>query len=78
MQTKYLLSEDQIPKQWYNIIPDMPGPLAPVINPRTMKPVTPDDLLPSFPMALIAQEVSRERWIPIPDEIREIYKLWRP
>jgi tryptophan synthase beta chain len=78
MQTKFLLSEDQIPKQWYNIIPDMPGPLAPVINPRTMQPVTPDDLLPIFPMSLIGQEVSRERWITIPEEVREIYKLWRP
>src|SRR5512139_728228 len=56
----------------------MPGPLAPVINPRTMQPVTPDDLLPIFPMSLIGQEVSRERWITIPEEVREIYKLWRP
>src|SRR5512140_3623406 len=78
MQTKYVLNEDQIPKQWYNIIPDMPGPLAPVINPRTMQPVTPDDLLPIFPMSLIEQEMSPERWIDIPDEVREIYKLWRP
>lgn len=78
MNTKILLPEDQIPKQWYNIIPDMPGPLAPVINPRTMQPVTPDDLLPIFPMALIEQEVSRQRWIDIPDEVREIYRLWRP
>jgi len=78
MNTKILLPEDQIPKQWYNIIPDMPGPLAPVINPRTMQPVTPDDLLPIFPMALIEQEVSTQRWIDIPDEVRDIYRLWRP
>jgi len=78
METKYLLSEDQIPKQWYNIIPDMPGPLSPVINPMTMKPVTPDDLLPLFPMGLIEQEVSPQRWIDIPEEIRDIYRLWRP
>lgn len=78
MQTKILLSEDQIPKQWYNIIPDMPGPLAPVIHPGTLQPVTPDDLLPLFPMGLIEQEVSTTRWIDIPDEVREIYKLWRP
>jgi len=78
MNTKILLPEDQIPKQWYNIIPDMPGPLAPVISPRTLQPVTPDDLLPIFPMALIEQEMSQQRWIDIPDEIREIYRLWRP
>ncbi|HTN53774.1 MAG TPA: TrpB-like pyridoxal phosphate-dependent enzyme [Anaeromyxobacter sp.] len=78
MQTKFLLGENQIPTHWYNIIPDMPGPLAPVIHPGTKKPVTPDDLLPLFPMGLIEQEVSRERWIPIPEEVREIYRLWRP
>lgn len=78
MTTKILLSEEQIPKQWYNIIPDMPGPLAPVIHPGTFQPVTPDDLIPLFPMGLIEQEVSPERWISIPDEVREIYKLWRP
>ena len=78
MQTKILLSEDRIPKRWYNIIPDMPGPLAPVINPRTLQPVTPDDMLAIFPMPLIEQEVSTERWIEIPEEVREIYRLWRP
>jgi len=78
MDTKILLPEDRIPRQWYNIIPDMPGPLAPVIHPGTLQPVTPDDLLPLFPMGLIEQEVSPQRWIDIPDEIREIYRLWRP
>lgn len=78
MQTKILLPEDRIPKRWYNIIPDMPGPLAPVINPRTLQPVTPDDMLAIFPMPLIEQEVSSERWIEIPEEVREIYRLWRP
>ncbi|HEY3308913.1 MAG TPA: TrpB-like pyridoxal phosphate-dependent enzyme [Desulfuromonadaceae bacterium] len=78
MNTKFLLSEEQIPKQWYNIIPDMPGPLAPVINPQTLKPVTPEDMLAIFPMSLIEQEMSNQRWIEIPDEVREIYKLWRP
>ncbi len=78
MQTKILLNEDRIPKQWYNIIPDMPGPLSPVIHPGTLQPVTPDDLLPLFPMGLIEQEVSQQRWIDIPDEVREIYRLWRP
>jgi len=78
MNTKILLDESRIPKQWYNIIPDMPGPLSPVIHPGTLQPVTPDDLLPLFPMGLIEQEVSTQRWIDIPDEVREVYKLWRP
>ncbi|MBT0663199.1 TrpB-like pyridoxal phosphate-dependent enzyme [Geobacter pelophilus] len=78
MDTKILLPEDRIPKQWYNIIPDMPGPLAPVIHPGTLQPVTPDDLLPLFPIGLIEQEVSPNRWIDIPDEVRDIYRLWRP
>src|SRR5512139_1411390 len=78
MDTKILLNEDRIPKQWYNIIPDMPGPLAPVIHPGTLQPVTPDDLLPLFPMGLIEQEVSQERWVRIPDEVRDIYRIWRP
>jgi tryptophan synthase beta chain len=78
METKFLLAENQIPTHWYNIIPDMPGPLAPVLNPRTLKPVTPADLLPLFPPGLLEQEMSPERWIKIPDEVREIYRLWRP
>jgi tryptophan synthase beta chain len=78
MQTKILLSENQIPTHWYNVIPDMPGPLAPVLHPATLKPVGPQDLAPIFPMALIEQEVSTERWIAIPAEVREIYRLWRP
>ena len=78
MPTKFLLTDQQIPTHWYNIIPDMPGPLAPVLNPRTMKPLGPEDLAPIFPMALIEQEVSSERWIAIPEPVREIYKLWRP
>jgi len=78
LNTKILLNEDQIPRQWYNIIPDMPGPLAPVINPQTLKPIVPEDMLAIFPMSLIEQEMSPQRWIDIPDEVREIYKLWRP
>ncbi len=78
MRTKILLPEDRIPKQWYNIIPDLPGPLAPVIHPGTMQPVAPEDLLPLFPMGLIEQEVSQQRWIEIPEAVREIYQLWRP
>ena len=78
MQTKYLLSESQIPTHWYNVIPDLPGPMAPVIHPGTKQPVTPADLLPLFPMGLIEQEMSPERWVKIPDEVREIYRIWRP
>lgn len=78
MNTKIILPEERIPKQWYNIIPDMPGPMAPVIHPGTLQPVTPDDLLPLFPMGLIEQEVSTERWIDIPDEVRQILSQWRP
>jgi tryptophan synthase beta chain len=78
MQTKFLLGENQIPTHWYNIIPDLPGPMSPVIHPGTKQPVTPADLLPLFPMDLIEQEVSQERWIPIPDAVREAYRIWRP
>ncbi len=76
--TKILLSEADIPQAWYNIQPDLPGPLPPVIHPGTLRPIGPDDLAPLFPMALIAQEVSQERWIEIPEPVRDIYRLWRP
>ena len=75
---KYLLEEDQMPRTWYNISADLPKPLAPPLHPGTHKPVGPDDLAPLFPMALIAQEVSQEREIEIPEPVREIYKQWRP
>jgi tryptophan synthase beta chain len=78
MDTKFLLGENQIPTHWYNIIPDLPAPPAPVLHPATGKPVTPQDLLPLFPMGLIEQEVSSERWVKIPDEVREAYRAWRP
>ena len=78
MRTKINLPDDQIPKQWYNIIPDMPAPLDPVIHPGSLEPVNPDDLLPLFPPQIIEQEVSDKRWIDIPDEVREILSLWRP
>lgn len=76
--TKILLDEKEIPRQWYNIGADMPNPLKPPINPRTMQPAGPEDFLPIFPLELIKQEVSSERWIDIPDEVVEVYKLWRP
>src|SRR4051794_25667397 len=77
MQTKIILDEKNIPTHWYNIIPDMPGPRAPFINPRTRQPVPPDDLLPFFPLEIIRKGVPPEGWIPIPDEVRDIYRLWR-
>jgi len=75
---KYLLTEDEIPRAWYNIMPDLPRPPQPVLHPGTHQPVTPDDLAPLFPMALIMQEVSTERYIEIPDPIRQVYAQWRP
>jgi len=75
---KFILSEDRIPKHWYNIVADLPNPLPPVLHPGTLEPVGPDDLAPLFPMELILQEVSTEREIQIPEEIRSIYKQWRP
>lgn len=77
-ETKILLSEKEMPQRWYNIIPDLPAPLAPVIHPGTGQPVGPQDLAPIFPMELIKQEVSQEPWIEIPDELLKIYSLWRP
>ncbi len=77
-RTKILLDEDRIPKRWYNIQADLPSPLDPPLNPATGEPIKPHDLEPIFPKALIAQEVSQERWIKIPEEVREVYMLWRP
>ncbi len=76
--TKYFLPEERIPKVWYNIAADLPKPPEPPLHPGTKEPVGPDDLAPIFPMALIAQEVSTEREIEIPDPVRDVYKLWRP
>src|SRR5689334_22950308 len=77
-QTKILLSESDLPKAWYNIQADLPFELPPVLHPGTKQPVGPADLAPLFPMELIKQEVSKERWIEIPEPVREVYKLWRP
>jgi tryptophan synthase beta chain len=77
MRTKFLLDEDHIPTHWYNVLADMDPP-PPPIDPRTGQPVGPEALIPLFPLALIQQEVSTERYIPIPDEVRGVYKLWRP
>lgn len=77
-QTKYLLPESEMPTRWYNIIPDLPGGVPPVLHPGTGQPIGPADLAPLFPMALIGQEVSGERFIEIPEEVQSIYRLWRP
>src|ERR1700726_2953586 len=77
-QVKYLLQESELPREWYNIIPDLPSPPPPPLHPGTREPVGPDDLAPLFPAALIAQEVSGDSYIPIPDEVLDVYRLWRP
>ena len=77
-QYKYLLTESEMPTQWYNIIPDLPNPLPPPLNPQTMEPIGPEDLAPLFPMGLIMQEVSQDSFIDIPDPILDLYKLYRP
>ena len=77
-QTRFLLNESDLPRFWYNINADMPVAPAPVLNPQTLEPVTPDFLSVLFPMELILQEISTERYIEIPEPVREIYKLYRP
>ncbi len=78
LETKITLSEKEIPRQWYNIMADMPTRPKPPLHPVTRQPVGPQDLTPIFPMALIEQEVSTQRWIDIPEEVLDIYTLWRP
>src|SRR5258706_9140994 len=77
-QTRFTLSQNDIPKAWYNINADSPVPPTPVLHPGTKEPVTPDFLSVLFPMELILQEISTEPYIQIPEEVREIYKLYRP
>jgi len=77
-RTKFLLDEKDIPTKWYNIQADLKSPLPPVLHPGTGKPIGPQDLAPLFPMELIKQEVSQERWIEIPEEVRDVLRLWRP
>ncbi|HUJ74649.1 MAG TPA: TrpB-like pyridoxal phosphate-dependent enzyme, partial [bacterium] len=77
-QTKFTLTEEEIPEAWYNIQADLPSPLPPVIHPGTKQPIGPQDLAPLFPMELIKQEVSQERYIEIPKPVRDAYRLWRP
>src|SRR3954447_15105349 len=75
---KYLLPESEIPTHWVNLLPDLPGDPMPPLNPATMEPAGPEDLAPLFPMGLIQQEVSPEPEVEIPEEVREIYRRWRP
>ena len=77
-QSRFMLGENDIPRFWYNVNADNPVPPQPVLNPMTLEPVTPDFLSVLFPMELIMQEISTERYIQIPEPVREIYKLWRP
>ncbi len=76
--TKFLLDEKSLPESWYNLVPDLPFDLEPPLNPQTREPVGPEAFAPIFPEAVIRQEVATEPHIPIPDEVREIYSLWRP
>lgn len=78
MEKKILLNERDLPTQWYNIVADMPNKPLPPLHPATKQPVGPGDLSPIFPMALIEQEVSAERYIDIPEEVQQAYRIWRP
>ncbi len=77
-QVKYVLQESEMPREWYNIIPDLPSPPPPPLHPGTREPIGPDALAPLFPMALILQEVSGDRHIAIPEPVLDVYRLWRP
>jgi tryptophan synthase beta chain len=76
--TKFLLNESDMPPAWYNIAADLPEPMSPPLHPGTGQPAGPDDLAPLFPMELILQEVSTDRYIDIPKEVQDVYRLWRP
>ncbi len=78
LQHKVLLDESQLPTQWYNVVPDLPSPPPPPLHPGTLQPVGPDDLAPLFPMDLILQEVTTDRFVDIPGEVLDVYKIWRP
>jgi len=77
-RTKFILDEKDMPTKWYNVLPDLSEPLPAVLHPGTGEPVTPDDLKPIFPMAVIMQEFSPERYIEIPEEVQAVYRTWRP
>src|SRR3990172_218565 len=75
---KIMLDEQEMPRAWYNVLPDLPAPLEPALNPGTQQPAGPDDFAPIFPMAIIGQEVSQDPEIPIPQEVLDVYALYRP
>jgi tryptophan synthase beta chain len=77
-QHKYILQEADMPRSWYNVIADLPSPPPPPLHPGTLQPVGPDDLAPLFPVALIGQEVTPDRYVPIPEDVLDVYRLWRP
>src|ERR1700675_3958342 len=77
-RTKITLDESEIPRQWYNVIPDLPAPPPPPLHPGTGQPIGPQDLAPLFPMELIRQEVSADSFIDVPDDVLDVYRLWRP
>jgi hypothetical protein len=77
-QKNYLLNETDIPTRWYNVQADLDVPLAPALHPGTGQPAGPDDFAPLFPRDLIMQEVSKDRWIDIPEPVRDVYRIWRP
>ena len=77
-RTKIVLDESEIPRQWYNVVPDLPAPQPPPLHPGTLQPVGPQDLAPLFPMELIRQEVTDENYVAIPDDVLDVYSLWRP
>ncbi|GAA4695659.1 TrpB-like pyridoxal phosphate-dependent enzyme [Nocardioides nanhaiensis] len=77
-RSTFLLDETQVPTQWYNVVADLPEPPPPPLHPGTHQPVGPEDLAPLFPMALIEQEVTTERWIDIPGGVLDVYRIWRP
>jgi tryptophan synthase beta chain len=77
-RTKIILDESELPRQWYNVVPDLPSPPPPPLHPGTLQPVGPQDLAPLFPMALIAQEVTADPYVAIPEEVLDVYRLWRP
>ena len=75
--TKILLDENEIPSHWYNVQADLERPVDPALHPGTLQPAGPDDFAPLFPMALVGQEVSQDREVEIPDEVLDIYRMWR-